>query len=289
MRGRWTAATASPHCSSDLAVSTSSINRQPGLASHKHRVAFTGTRRRRSRSSGPVMDLPCGPSRNAASAATSSGSTRAQRAAASAGWRRGRGRPAWGCPSGPGDSTFTVMPRGASSCAHVRPMPISAALVAAYWLLPGDARGGAAAHQDDPAAVGHRRHQGVGQALAAATWTREHPGQRRRIQLAQEGGPLEPGGVHQGVRRAEPGHARPPATPAPTGPPAATGSPCPRRGSLRLSPVTVQPSASSRSAMALPMPELHAGDHRVRRCGSCVPAAAWWCPRTPTAGPRGRT
>jgi hypothetical protein len=44
----------------------------------------------------------------------------------------------FGVSVAPGDRTLTVIPRGASSCAHVRPNPIRAALMAAYWLLPGD-------------------------------------------------------------------------------------------------------------------------------------------------------
>jgi len=41
-----------------------------------------------------------------------------------------------GVSVGPGARTLTVIRRGTSSIAQLRDIPISAALVAAYWLLP---------------------------------------------------------------------------------------------------------------------------------------------------------
>src|SRR5689334_16641195 len=84
----------------------------------------------------PVMAPASDESRNATSAATSSGATKRP-----IGGRRGAdcaraGSRNMGVSVAPGATTFTVIPRGASSLAHERARPTSAALLAAYWLRP---------------------------------------------------------------------------------------------------------------------------------------------------------
>jgi hypothetical protein len=68
-----------------------------------------------------------------------------------------------GLSVGPGGSTMTVIPRGESSCAHVRPNPITA-LVAAYWLLTGDPVEVRLPSSSTPSGMAGTR------ALAADTW-----------------------------------------------------------------------------------------------------------------------
>src|SRR6516162_9384020 len=84
----------------------------------------------------PVIAAASSDNKNAVTAATSSGWTKRP-----IGGRRG-GTPlrpvsrSIGVSVALGDTTFTVMPRGASSMAHDRAMPTSADLVATYWLRP---------------------------------------------------------------------------------------------------------------------------------------------------------
>ena len=84
----------------------------------------------------PVMAPASGPSRNAVIAATSSGSMKRPIGGCRGGRRCAPDPAASASQSAAGATTFTVMPRGASSRAQDRAIATSAALVAAYWLRP---------------------------------------------------------------------------------------------------------------------------------------------------------
>ncbi|GAA2321834.1 hypothetical protein SVIO_092750 [Streptomyces violaceusniger] len=80
---------------------------------------------------------PSGPSRNDVSPATSSARTSRPSGGITGGVPLRPGSLSMGVSVGPGATTFTVTALGASSAAQDRASAGSAALVAAYWLLPG--------------------------------------------------------------------------------------------------------------------------------------------------------
>ena len=154
-----------------------------------------------------------------------------------------------------GATTFTVMPRGASSAAQDRARPTSAALLAAYWLRPAAPEAvrlptsttrppsaipgtSASARREAtstcsrhiaPPASGSSAPSGAVR-MKPAAWT-----------IAVGRSPSSAGaraaGSSRSTARCEKPGPRPP-------------------GSVRLSPVTAHPSRSSRSTMAAPIPEL---------------------------------
>src|SRR5688500_644320 len=201
------------------------------------------------------MDFPCGPSRNPASAATSSGSTSAPSGGITGGVADRPGSASIGVFVGPGDRTLTVMARGASSCAQDRPMPSSAALVAAYWLLPGNPVEVLLPISRTRPPSGMRGTTAFARASAAATCTANMPARASASSSPRTAVRWNPaactsawaGRTSATTAASEPGLER------------SAGSqskPGPRSASRRLSLVTFQPSSSSLVAMACPMPEL---------------------------------
>src|SRR5205085_11631463 len=85
----------------------------------------------------PVIAAASGESRNATSAATSSGRMRRPIGGITGGTAARAGSASIAVSVAAGATTFTVMPRGASSLAQDRARPASAALVAPYWLRLG--------------------------------------------------------------------------------------------------------------------------------------------------------